>query len=177
MCPVESLNPITDPLAKEFEEQNGDVVDYTGLSATMANALQCLEQHSGQGRSQFVTSAYRPREYQAHLWEVAKKRAQLNRPENLSNPACEPMRAEVNAEFDKHDLISPQDPKEVAPVCDPARAACPHVRGDAIDVGSGFIPTVDQLAGTCAVFRPYPAGYVNPRTGKRKEDPVHVQPR
>lgn len=163
-CPVDPLRPFTHPESD---------LDFSGLTPNMESGLSCLESSSGQNRNSFVTSAFRSTEYQAHFWEIAEKRAALHDSDLLANPACDYVGQAVEAEFARHELLTPEDPTTGQPdptqpalVCNPSVRSCPHTTGNAIDVSGGFIATADQYAVVCGVRRPYPS-----------KDRVHVVPR
>lgn len=125
------------------------------LSDPMKQGLGCLAAATGRLYAELVSSAYRPPEYQAHLREVWNKWKDL---ENNRNPACAARRADVKAEFDRHQLGG----SELRPSANPNNC---HSRTPAtcFDVHSRFAHDVDFNQDRCSIYRPYPV-----------KDPVHV---
>jgi hypothetical protein len=105
-CSVEPLPPITDPEAMTFE--NATTPDVGGLKPAMARALHKFRQLvTSVGGSFELKSAYRPPAYQAHLQEVWYKWMELR---NHRAPGCQVLRAQVESEFTRHDLLESQKP-------------------------------------------------------------------
>jgi len=158
-CPVASLPVIEDIEALEFE--NRTAPDTTGLLPAMARALETF-QHlvMSAGGSVEIKSAYRPEAYQAHLQAVWYKWKELryNR-----TPGCQALRAEVNDEFSRHNLLATQKPV----------TSSDHTRGLAFDAAV-FMPrtaakkkrrvSVDRLCRQAGIQRP-----------DVRRDPVHFK--
>lgn len=153
-CDVEDLKPLTDPLAIKMER--GDRVIKDGLTSGMKKALEQFKKAVGDCGGKFsVTSAYRPREYQAHLREVWTK-YYLLKGDNC--PECQSLKKKIEGEFNEHNLkFKPAGESK-------------HSTGMAADI-SITLPgdckkTIDELAKESGLYRPIP-----------KKDPVHFQVR
>lgn len=149
-CPVGELTDLPtkeqDPDTYAFEYENKRV-DTTRLSPRMQEALICLVEKSGTPDTNFVTSAWRPPAYQAHLREIWEKWRELQKPRNKI-PACDARISEIYRELRSHEMEELGTP--------PAGPNGPHPRGEAIDVKTYFIPQVDAFANVCQVYRPLP---------------------
>ena len=151
-CPVEPLNPITDPDAIAIE--NGNPVNIRGLTDETTTKLRCLRQAVRDAGGTFtVTSAYRPQAYQDHFYEIFTKKRQL---EKLIKkfPQCQAIKNQVDAENQKHGLQ------------DKVGKTSNHTPGKAFDARWRGITTaaVDSAAEACGLSRPF-----------KKDDPVHFQ--
>ena len=158
-CPVAVLPVIEDLEALEFENRTSP--DTKGLLPAMARALETF-QHlvMSAGGSVEIKSAYRPEAYQAHLQAVWYKWKELryNR-----TPGCQALRAEVNDEFSRHNLLATQKPV----------TSSDHTRGLAFDAAV-FMPrtaakkkrrvSVDRLCRQAGIQRP-----------DVRRDPVHFK--
>ena len=162
-CSVAPLAGIWEPGAASFEASVGTmaVVDTSGLTEAAASALARLQElvASIGGRLE-LKSAYRPPAYQEHLQAVWDKWKSLryNR-----QAGCKVLRAEVESEFKRHNLLPSQ-----RPVSD-----SDHTRGIGIDA-SVTIPrgarlqrrrlTLDRLIQMVGFKRP-----------DIRHDPVHFR--
>lgn len=148
-CPITPLTPLTDPLTIRME--NGETVIYDGLTTEMLQSVNCFsDEVFNAGGTLTITSAYRPQQYQQHLREVWDKHDIL---ENTSNPACDQLKSEIRAEFQRHRL-------RYRPA-----GTSRHTMGTAIDA-SWNLPTgqsIDALANRCVLSRPVP------------NDPIHFE--
>lgn len=157
-CDVAPLTPITDPVALQFE--NGNQIDTTNLTAAALAGLNCMRGRVAElGGTFSLSSAYRPVPYQTHLREVWDTWMAIR---NKTSPECESLKLEVQREFQKHGLLISQRPAAGSP-------NAPHARGVAFDATIRSLPaaqTVDTVASTCSMYRPWPGN-----------DPVHYQPR
>ena len=157
-CDVPPLTPLTDPAAVNFE--NGNQIDTTQLTAATSAGLGCMQQAVAQLRGGFrVNSAFRPVAYQTHLREVWDTWMAIR---NKTSPECDELRREMQAEFQRHQLLVSQRPAAGNP-------NAPHARGLAFDATITNLPaphTVDTAAAGCNMQRPWPVN-----------DPVHYQPR
>lgn len=151
-CPVPPLTPLTDPLALRME--GGETVIMEGLTQAMLTAVNCFRNAvTRAGGTLTITSAYRPPQYQQHLWEV------WNRYDSLINdrtPECSELRSKVIEEFRRHRLLHTQEPGR--------RSS--HSDGVAIDANV-TLPAgqdVNTIANNCGLFRPFP-----------HTDPVHFE--
>jgi hypothetical protein len=163
-CPVAALEKIDDPAALQLEAAGGSegVVDVANMLPAAARALGLFQARvTKAGGTLIVKSAYRPYAYQKHLQDVWYKWMSDLR-ENR-NPACQQLRAEVQAEFDMHHLIERQHPVAVSD----------HTRGIAFDAtvalpvskrGRRGGISLDRLARLVGLFRPAIAA-----------DPVHFK--
>jgi hypothetical protein len=153
-CPVEPLKPITDPIALQFE--NGSPVWENRLSPDMAGKLQCLRTALAKEKppgSIAVNSAWRPKAYQDHLFEIKSKLEQLKEDVVRKIPACIPIRNQLLGEKRKHGLGTQ------------VGATSKHSDGAAFDANWSNITTarLDELAATCKLSRPI------------RNDPIHFQ--
>lgn len=144
-CPIAPLSPITDPEVQRFED-NPDLSDTARLSRRMQTALQCLQTAIGDaGGTSSVGSAYRPPAYNQHLIEVWRK--WMNELKEETNPACQTLRAEVQAHFRRHKLLESQPPVP----------GSLHTKGEAFDLTSNLpYANLDALARGCQVYRNIP---------------------
>ncbi len=155
-CSVQQLSPITDPVAQQFEAQNGNVVDTTELTQAMTSAYNDFRTRvqiaGGQLR---LNSAYRPPAYQIHLREVWDRWQRLK---NNTLPQCQILRTVVQAEVNRHGLGNLKTR--------PGGVNGKHTQGLAIDVNFGAtgLPTqtIVNLAAQSGLIRPLVA-----------KDPVH----
>lgn len=123
-CLVQPLPPISDTNSLEFEANAGSplVVNLEGLTRPTAHALTRFERIvKAAGGLVSITSAYRPSAYQEHLQAVWDKRMIELRYNN--DLACQELKAEVEEEFERHQLLESQRP---APFSD-------HTRGISFD--------------------------------------------
>jgi len=148
-CTVAPLPPITDPRAAAFNA--GEIVDTANLSRGMSRALVRFQKVVAQvGGSLELKSAYRPPAYQQHLQQVWDKWMEL-RTNNVA--ACQDLRAQVQQEFLRHDLLESQRPV----------TSSDHTRGMAFDAAVTIPPharlkrrkvTLDKLAHIVGLRRP-----------------------
>jgi hypothetical protein len=161
-CAVAALNPLTDPVAWDFESHNGNIVDTEHLVPSLQAAIGCVTaavQEAGGAPS--LTSGYRPPDYQSHLREVYVKWKILKKDKS---PECATLKAMVGGEFNMHGLG--------ASSVRPAGPSGFHSRGLAFDMnwlGTNRSPnlgktTIDALAAECQLRRPLSG------------DPVHFEP-
>jgi hypothetical protein len=109
-CSVSPLPPIKDPEARAFEASVGTdgIVDTAGLTPPTAKALARFEHVvASVGGTLELKSAYRPPAYQEHLQAVWDKWMQLR---NNTQPGCQALRTQVQAEFSRHLLMESQRP-------------------------------------------------------------------
>lgn len=132
VCPVAGLAPMNDPLAQQMEA--GQQVIWQNTHADLQadfNALRAAIQASGPGRDAVVTSAYRPLQYQNHLWEIADRwcTKQLSNPSSANSLVCSELRTQVQAEKNQH------FPTQNCPIVVASANACAsHTRGIALDI-------------------------------------------
>jgi hypothetical protein len=119
--------------------------------------METAVKNAGGNTSNFVSSAWRPSAYQAHLREVYNKWMEL-KSKNIAG--CSALKDEVEKEVDKHELRGLKT--------QPASPTGKHTTGDAFDLHVGGIglplSRLDELAKGCGLFRPLKA-----------KDPFHFQ--
>lgn len=159
-CSVAPLPEIIDAEAVRFE--NEGFPDTGGLLPAMAQALEKFRKLVTSAGGTFdLKSAYRPLAYQEHLqqvWFKWMRELRFNR-----QPGCQALRAQVNQEFTRHNLMPTQ-----MPVTD-----SDHSRGMAFDAAV-FMPrparqkkrrvSLDRLALLAGLRRP-----------DIRHDPVHFK--
>jgi hypothetical protein len=163
-CMIEPLPRIHDAEALSFEAQVGEgaVVNLDGLTpATSRGLARFTSVVATAGGSIFLTSAYRPGAYQAHLQAVWDKWMMEMRGNVM--PECATLRAAVEDEFVRHQLLETQRPVTFSD----------HTRGIGVDA-SVILPRnarlgrkrvgIDRLARL--------AGFRRPDVGR---DPVHFR--
>jgi D-alanyl-D-alanine dipeptidase len=99
-CPVAALTAITDADAQTIEGGTRVVWNNTaqGLQQAAEDLVQLITDAGGTAA---INSAYRPKAYQDHLYEVWTKAKQLKKhPETV----CDTVRDEVDAEMTNHSL-------------------------------------------------------------------------
>lgn len=152
-CPVPPLTPITDALTLQHEageyERSPDLERVS--DAVKAGTACILQKVSGLGSRARPTSGFRPPAYQTHLREVWDKWQLLR--DDVSG-ACRDTKAEVQAEWIRHQLIR-------QPVLNSK-----HSRGNAVDIAGVPDSSADAIAAECNMFRPEPV-----------KDRVHFEPR
>jgi hypothetical protein len=159
-CVIEPLPPIEDAEAVAFEAGVGSsaVVDTDGLTPATARALvRFTRVITAAGGSITVTSAYRPSAYQEHLQAVWDK--WMTELRDNEDAGCQELKAEVQEEFTRHQLLQTQRP---VPVSD-------HTRGLAFDAAVQLPKlrrrvTQDSLARLAGLRRP-----------AIERDPVHFR--
>ena len=100
VCPIPGLTPLTDPVAKDFDENVSHRWRPDLLTADYQHKLKCVEDAiTARGGTYVGTSAYRPEQYQLHLFEIIKKDIDLNASLMSSHPECQALRDEVTGEM------------------------------------------------------------------------------
>lgn len=141
-CQVPPLTPLTDPDAIAFE--NGNQINTDPSKFSLGSKLSCLSNAvANAGGAGTLTSAYRPATYQAHLREVYFAQKRLA---NRREPECATLKAEVQAESNKHRIFYP-----------PARRSN-HSLGKSFDYSITGLTSaqIDALANSCGLKRPLP---------------------
>src|SRR3989338_2454950 len=108
-CPIPPLTapPFTDPVAQGFENGNRWRPDL--LTAGYQTKLACVQDAiTAKNGTYSPTSAYRPTEYQQHLFEIVKKDKKLDIDYMTAHPECQALRVKVTAEMGGHGLKSKQ---------------------------------------------------------------------
>ncbi|MBI5400951.1 MAG: hypothetical protein HZB12_02460, partial [Candidatus Yonathbacteria bacterium] len=133
-CSVTPLTPLSDSSVIAME--NGAAVVWTSKDPNVNNNLIKLQaefykldnalmlKDYGSGVTLTVNSAYRPIEYQKHLWEIWNKWKNQGL-ETSTNPNCATLKNEVGAEYSKHGLGS---------LVGSPNGCAPHVKGTGIDI-------------------------------------------
>jgi len=104
-CPVPPLTapPFTDPVAAGFENGNRWRPDL--LTGDYPAHLTCVENAiTTAGGTYTPTSAYRPTQYQQHLYEIIKKDKKLDTDYMTAHPECQELRNKVTEERAGHGL-------------------------------------------------------------------------
>lgn len=133
------ITPPTTLTGKALEMENGVKVVWeagaeaadpntfnANLNKTKVEVDKLLAALKSAGYSGTVTSAYRPYEYQRHLYEISTK--WNNNLKNLNTeiwPGCVPLQKEIESEYTKHGLLGP--------VANPVGNA-PHIIGTGVDI-------------------------------------------
>ena len=162
-CDVDPLPEIRTAEALDFEAKVGssEVVDLQGLTSATAEALERFQRAvNAVGGKMVLTSAYRPAAYQEHLKDVWHKWMELRR---NNDEGCRALKASVEAEFTRHELLLSQHP---VPVSD-------HTMGIGFDAWVA-VPqrarlnrrrvSLDSLARLSGILRP-----------SARRDPVHFR--
>jgi D-alanyl-D-alanine dipeptidase len=120
-CMIAPLPSIEDATAQAFE--SGDQsYSRAGLTPATARALDRFQRKVLlAGGTIFVTSAWRPAPYQAHLQQVWDK--WMLEARNNFAPECSDIRSQVSTEFSRHGLLESQRPASFSD----------HTRGTAFD--------------------------------------------
>jgi hypothetical protein len=127
-CPEPPLTVLTDPVAIDFDNGNRWRPDL--LTGDYPAHLTCVENAITAAHGTYTgTSAYRPTQYQRHLYEIIKKDVKLDTDYMIAHPECQALRDEVTGEMGPspgHDLSYDQ------PVARPGRSR--HETGTAFDL-------------------------------------------
>lgn len=142
-CRVSALTAMTDPLAISMEQGNSVVFNNPTLQ-------RCAERFAAQvgGR---ITSAYRPPQYQNHLWEIRDRWCTQGLRAD-STTSCSALRTAIGSEVAKHFGANWQ--------CGAVGRTSRHTESTAVDV-SGIAnhaaPNVQAAAtANCLIWRNYP---------------------
>ena len=134
-CPVPGLTPLTDPVAIGFENGNRWRPDLlTSGASGYQTKLACVQNGIiARGGTSVGTSAYRPTQYQQHLFEIIKKDVKLNADYMTAHPGCQSLRDEIT-----RDMGSQKGPPPGHALKYKQRVAIPgtsrHESGTAFDV-------------------------------------------
>lgn len=147
-CSVPPLTEMTDPLALSMERGSSLVYNNPTLQ-------RCAERFARQVGGT-VTSAYRPPQYQNHLWEIRDRWCTQGLRSNTAQ-ACSALRTAIQSEVNKHFGSNWQ--------CGAVGRTSRHTENTAVDIGgiaNHGAPNVQAAANdNCLVWRNYP------------NDPVH----
>ena len=128
ICPIPGLTALTDPVAIDFD--NGNRWRPDRLTTYYQGRLKCVEDEiTARGGSSVGTSAYRPEQYQRHLFEIVGKDGLLDTPYMAAHPECQALRDIITQEMGPppgHAL------KPGQPVAPPGRSR--HEWGEAFDL-------------------------------------------
>jgi hypothetical protein len=186
---ITSLSPVTDSEAKEFNDAahaGKSIVDINHLTTTMKTSYFFFKNMmDGNAYGMVTTSAYRPKTYQAHLYELKTKYLELTNVNgitydlnesgspkllmNMSVPAaaaCSTIANKVNSEIAIHKLKKGSNKKSPA-VSQPGTSY--HEFGAAFDAVFNDLPStpstlLDDIAALAGLHRPC-----------KEDDPVHFQ--
>lgn len=140
-CPVAPLTPITDPIAQQFERGENPVIEEK-LTDSMKTKLACLRKEVAAAKGILtVNSAWRPPAYQDHFYEIKTKFKALRK---NTNPGCSAIKKAVLVEYTHHGLNGL------------VGKTSKHSIGEAFDANWSSAIAIDQLAGKCNLFRPWP---------------------
>jgi hypothetical protein len=141
ICSIPGLPPLTDPAAKDFDNNVGSRWRPDLLTTDYQKKLKCVEDEiTARGGSYVGTSAYRPEQYQRHLYEIVQKDKQLYPGYMATHPECQSLRDTITQEMGPppgHDL------KPGQPVALPGKSR--HESGEAFDLTPSDLTDV-QLA-------------------------------
>lgn len=97
-CPIPSLTPLTDQVAIDFDNNVGSRWRPEGLIPAYQEHVRCVEREiRARGGTPVGTSAYRPKQYQQHLFEIVQKDVQLKPSLMAAHPECQALRDEIHA--------------------------------------------------------------------------------
>jgi len=99
-CPIPPLSapPFTDPVATGFE--NGNRWRPDRLTTDYQNKLKCVQNAiTAAGGTYTGTSAYRPEQYQQHLFEIVQKDKKLFPGYMTAHPECQALRDTITQEM------------------------------------------------------------------------------
>ena len=101
ICPIPGLTPLTDQVAIDFDNNVGNRWRPDGLTPAYQEHVSCVEREvRARGGTPVGTSAYRPTQYQRHLYEIVQKDAQLDTENYMpAHPECQALRDEVTGEM------------------------------------------------------------------------------
>jgi len=139
-CSIPGLSPITDPLAREMEQ---------GRTVIFNNATleQCVNKFIGEVGGH-VNSAYRPPEYQTHLYEIRDRWCTKNL-RNNTQPECSALKSAVQAEVNKHFGSNW--------ACGSVAKNSKHSSGLAVDIGGiNHAATRSVAESHCLIWKNYP---------------------
>jgi hypothetical protein len=98
ICPIPGLTPLTDPVAIDFD--NGNRWHPEGLTTYYQGRLKCVQDGiSARGGSSVGTFAYRPTQYQQHLYEIIDRDKKLKTNYVNAHPECQALRDEIMQEM------------------------------------------------------------------------------
>jgi|GEM_PF-6087498 len=159
-CTVPPLTRMTDPIALQLE-----LAAHTGGSTVVWPVDGRLRERfarfaaawsaSGTGRSAVATSAYRPMQYQRHLWEIMDRINRINALPPNQQAACQSLLQAVQNERSIHQLTG---------VVAPPTCLAPHTLGIAVDIiiTGGTYAQADVIARpACLQWRAIPGDDVH----------------
>lgn len=124
---------LSSPEAQQMEQSYGSAIIFASTDQAVNTNLRKLQTEVDKlknalariGASASVTSAYRPKEYQKHLWQLfhAWKEQGL---ESSIDPACGAIKTAIGREYSNHGLGSL--------VSNPDTQNSPHVNGTGVDI-------------------------------------------
>ncbi len=110
LCPIPDLTQLTDPVAIDFDNNVGSRWRPGGLTADYQKKLKCVEDAIfARGGTSAGTSAYRPEQYQRHLYEIVKKDVELSEKYMKAHPDCQARRDRITKKMKDHGLKYDQE--------------------------------------------------------------------
>lgn len=119
-CSIPALTEMTDPLAIEMEKGNAVIFNNPTLEKCAKKFVQAV------GGGARINSAYRPQQYQTHLWEIKDRWCDKGLKTN-TEAACDQLKAGIGSEVTKHFGNSWS--------CGAVGATSKHTSGIAVDIG------------------------------------------
>lgn len=169
ICPIPGLTPLTDQVAIDFDNNVGSRWRPDRLTPGYQAKLKCVEDGidaaTRSTESYTGTSAYRPEQYQRHLYEIVHKDHDLNTQYMTAHPECQALRDEITHEMGSQSGPPPGhhlQPEQDVAVPGTSR----HESGEAFDL--------TPIGLTAAQMAPIYAGCGVTHTAVRNE-PWHVQ--
>ena len=99
-CTIPPLTKLTDLVAIDFDANPGHRWRPDLLTPAFVEHVACVEREtSARGGTPAGTSAYRPEQYQRHLYEIVKKDFQLDADTMAAHPECQTLRDEITREM------------------------------------------------------------------------------
>jgi hypothetical protein len=100
-CPESPLTKLTDPIAIDFDNNPHNRWRPDGLTTDYQSKLACVQCEITARHGTYTgTSAYRPTQYQQHLYEIVDKDFKLSRPGYMNaHPECQALKDEVTQEM------------------------------------------------------------------------------
>lgn len=138
-CPLYDLTPITETVAKLMDENPSERVRWQETNPQLEQdffLLKYIIEDFYMG-SVTATSAYRPYQYQKHLWEISNRwcTSQLDNPNSYNSQKCPKLRQIILDQKNNHFGVN----KTCPIVVHEANSCAPHTLGIAVDINFGII--------------------------------------